>query len=130
MKILGSGALLHSVSLHVNLCTRSSSQNNKEGLYYLFITNFNFKPVSLDCTNGDIRLLNGSTALEGRVEICINRTWGTVCDDGWGGLDARVVCAQLGFSRLGKKMCLHVDNLVINPGLILSEAYECQCVPI
>ncbi len=60
----------------------------------------------LDCTDGDIRLLNGSSALEGRVEICINRTWGTVCDDGWGGLDARVVCAQLGFARLGKKYVL------------------------
>ena len=54
-----------------------------------------------DCTDGAIRLLNGSTALEGRVEICINGTWGTVCDDGWGGLDARVVCAQLGFARQG-----------------------------
>lgn len=94
-------------------------------IYYCVL----FQLVALDCTDGDIRLLNGSTALEGRVEICINRTWGTVCDDGWGGLDARVVCAQLGFARQGKKpvltcrQCRHQDGRA----LILNEAYEFKC---
>ena len=55
-----------------------------------------------NCSDGDVRLMDGTTPNEGRVEICFNRTWGTVCRSGFGQLDASVVCQQLGYSRLSK----------------------------
>ena len=47
------------------------------------------------CTQGAIRLQGGTTT-EGRVEICNNNVWGTVCGDAWDNTDARVACQQLG----------------------------------
>lgn len=52
--------------------------------------------------NGQLRLIGGSAASEGRVEVCVDQQWGTVCDNGFSNTDAGVVCGQLGFSRFGK----------------------------
>ena len=47
--------------------------------------------------------MGGSNQYEGRVEVCINDQWGTVCDDSWGSTDATVVCKQLGYAFTGSK---------------------------
>ena len=54
-----------------------------------------------NCTNGTVRLVDGPVENAGRVEVCINGVWGTVCHrnvNDWGNNDARVVCGQLGYS--------------------------------
>ena len=58
------------------------------------------------CVQGDIRLRGGSNSSEGRVEICNNNVWGTVCDDFWGTPDANVACRQLGFASTGNVVTL------------------------
>ncbi len=45
-----------------------------------------------------MRLVGLNSAFRGRVEFCHNNEWGTVCDDNFWMIDARVVCRQLGYS--------------------------------
>ena len=58
--------------------------------------------VCVGCTHGDIRLAGGNSSLEGHVEVCYDEVWGTVCSQGWGNIDAAVVCRQLGFLSTGR----------------------------
>lgn len=53
-----------------------------------------------NCTDGDIRLEGGSDSA-GRVEICRNSSFGSICDDGlWNDPEAQVVCNNLGFEGI------------------------------
>ena len=64
-----------------------------------------------DCVDGDVRLEGGMTEYEGRVEVCINKVWGTVCGyfrrrwwryyRDWEEADSNIVCKQLGHMEIG-----------------------------
>ena len=64
------------------------------------------------CSDGELRLGNRTDDYDdwtrrGRVELCINNAWGTVCDTSFSVPDALVTCNQLtGFQREGQCILL------------------------
>ena len=58
------------------------------------------------CTHGDVRLIGGTTLNEGRVEICYEGSWSSLC---WIYLTtATVICKQInnGYTHAGKNQIL------------------------
>ena len=84
--------------LRISLFSEDRKGPHEDGYhtsYWLFFT-------AIGCTYGSIRLRSGSTSMNGRVEVCMNEQWGTVCDNYWETVDANVACRQLGYSGSGK----------------------------
>ena len=83
-------------------------QAPKGSLLSLFFTDlfFPFSVIPLaegfTCEDGHVRLADGAVNTEGRVEICFDQRYGTICDDLWDNTDASVVCRQLGYSTESK----------------------------
>lgn len=69
--------------------------------------------MSPACKDGAVRLVNGRLASEGRVEICHNGLWGTVCHDHWDDTDAGIVCKQLGYGTEGRRHYMQSMKLIV-----------------
>ena len=73
---------------------------------YLLSSSTALDTVDGNCTHGDLRIASrtdDSTDLfsEGRLEVCVNHAWGTICDTAYGTRDADVACSQLGYDDQG-----------------------------
>ena len=70
--------------------------------------------IGTGCDQGAVRLVQGRNFQEGRLEICNNNVWGTVCNNLFGVMDAKVVCRQLQYSPSGcdfMVVCIICANL-------------------
>ena len=47
--------------------------------------------------------MGGKLSNEGRVEVCHDNHYGTVCEDNWNATAASVVCGALGFETEGEQ---------------------------
>ena len=61
-------------------------------------------------STGDVRLVGSVNMTKGRLEICVNDYWGTICNDGPNDVfdrrAAEVVCKQLRFPDSGEHCIL------------------------
>ena len=83
--------------------------------------------MNANCSHGEIRLVGREGEVmvnEGRVEVCINHAWGTVCGYLFDKVDASVVCTQLGIAPGGKEGDkLYITFVVISNDILNLEVF-------
>ena len=87
-------------------------------LFFLFPLFLSF--VCIVCTDGSLSLSNET---KGRVEVCKDGHWGTVCDHDWDLNDGAVACRQVGFP--GVVSVYHSSYFGPGDGDVLMDNVEC-----
>ena len=70
-------------------------------LKFVLKINLGIDIQSKNCTDGEIRLIGGPSSNKGRLEVCIDSTWATVCDASFSIREGSVACRQLGYQSYG-----------------------------
>ena len=72
-----------------------------------------------NCSNGDVRLVGSVDGDQGRLEVCVNSAWGTVCSNAFGASDAAVACEAIeGYNSTGKR---HRHSFITKVGKCLKD---------
>ena len=70
------------------------------------------KPAN--CNDGDLRLFGAATTNQGRLQVCVNGAWGSVCDSQ--GVfttdEAKVACRQLGTLQVEGRHVIQLQKFV------------------
>ena len=86
---------------------------------------YNYDSVAISCLrDGAVALFGGESSREGRLEVYHNGTWGTVCDDGFTDIAAKVVCYSLGFGGFRREV--NISLYGIGRGQIWLDDIRCS----
>ena len=92
-----------------------------------------------ECIDGSLQLVGGPTLYEGRIEVCANGVWGSVCPgygNRWSSLSTSVVCRQLGRPSIGNEIICFVQHHMLHcyslgiPGYSYSLQYGIGSGPV
>ena len=61
-----------------------------------------------ECSDGDVRLVDGAIEQEGRPEVCFNGIWGSICRYSWNTIDSYVFCKTLGYDGPSNVINVHI----------------------
>ena len=91
-----------------------------EGIFYVTIIIMyaiailsNNSKNTVPCNDRDVRLVVSQYPGIGRIEVCANSSWGTICTNTWDDLDATVACRESGYSPYGWLSHFYIMSITI-----------------
>lgn len=53
--------------------------------------------IAPECNENEVRLAGGWTRYSGRVEMCLEGMWRSVCYEVWSYIESNIVCKELNY---------------------------------